>query len=84
LRVCLKGRTTDNAPKLHTIFLENVTEDEEPDFELMLPKLRSFSLYFYGPADYGWLVNKLQAATKLQHFDDYKLRVGYLSFCSNV
>jgi hypothetical protein len=29
--------TPGNAPKLQTFFLENVTEDEEPDFEMMLP-----------------------------------------------
>ena len=75
--------TKENCPKLHTVYFENVTQEEEPNFTLLLPELRHFTIYYYGPADFMWLYHMSCAARKLESFDSYKLRVDALYFASN-
>lgn len=75
--------TPELTPKVRKVWMQNPTQEDEPDFTILLPELRDFSCYYWGPGNYEWVVNMLQAATKLERFDSYKLRVGYLRFASN-
>lgn len=75
--------TNDTTPNLRKIWMQNPTESEEPDFKILCPELRDISIFYWGPGDFEWLINMLETATKLECFDSYKLRVGYLKFASN-
>lgn len=66
-RVVLTAETT---PKLHTLQMQNVPESCE--LEVVLPELRDVTVHYWG-GDAGVMERMLQAATKLEEFDSYKL-----------
>ena len=69
-------------PNLEEVFLQNVPD--ECKMKILLPKLKFFSIHYYdAQVDYSWIHSMLACATKLEHFDSYKLRVDELKFASN-
>jgi hypothetical protein len=73
--------TQKTTPKLHTIFIQNMPDEVKCNIEC--PELKKCSIHYWGPGDERWVHKMLKFATKLEAFDSYKFRVGYLVFASN-
>lgn len=70
-KIKLDART----PNITELYMQNVPD--ECDFTILLPKLRSFTMNYYGPSeDEWWIHNMLANARELKVFDSYKLLVG--------
>ena len=79
-KVCL---TPESTPNVERITMEHPSESDSPDFQILCPKLKHFSCYHWGPGEDDWVNDMLASATKLESFDSYKFRPGYLRFASN-
>lgn len=70
-------------PKLKVIKFKNVSDVVDCKFNIILPTLETFHIFYYGPGDFCWILRMLENAPALAEFDSYKLRVEYLGFYSN-
>ncbi|KAG7372358.1 hypothetical protein IV203_018501 [Nitzschia inconspicua] len=61
-------------PKLVDLTMQNIPE--ECQLTVLLPELKTFGMYFYGPEDDSWIHEMLATSTKLVTFDSYKLTIG--------
>ena len=70
-------------PLIEELFMQNIPD--ECDITVELPKLKSFSMYYYGPVDNErWIHTMLNTATSLVSFDSYKFRIcSQLKFAGN-
>jgi len=68
---------------IEELFMQNIPD--ECDITVELPKLKSFSMYYYGPVDdERWIHTMLNTATSLVSFDSYKFRIcSQLKFAGN-
>ncbi len=67
-------------PKLAVIEFQNVDDCE---LEVVLPQLRSATIYHWGPGEEEWVDAMLAAATELVLFDSYKFRAQEMVFASS-
>ena len=73
----------DLTPLIEELSMQNIPD--ECDLTVELPKLKSFSMHYYGPVDNDrWIHTMLNTATSLVTFDSYKLRIHpELNFAGN-
>jgi len=82
--VCFQTVHLDHTliPNITELSMQNIPDN--CNLTVLLPKLQSFSMHYYGPPpDDSWMHAMLLVATKLRTFDSYKLRVSHLKFASN-
>lgn len=73
---------TDLTPLVEDLFMQNIPDD--CDLTVLLPELKSFSMFYYMGDDDTWIHEMLSTSKKLKTFDSYKLRVGpELNFAGN-
>ena len=69
-------------PLVEELFMQNIPD--ECNLTVLLPELKSFTMFYYGPTENEeWISKMLTTAKKLKTFESYKLRVGELHFASN-
>lgn len=75
---------TTKTPKVRKLYMQNPTQEDNPDFWISLPELREFTCHYWGPGNDNWLNRMLDSAKKLEVFDSYKLRAEVLGMYSNT